>query len=161
LAGRQLVCSERHPTRGGSADAQWVSVTGVDAYSPFILASTDPTSVTFLSFTAERTTQTVTLNWETASEIDLLGFNLYRAASPDGERVQLNAEVIPLNGPGGVIGSSYTYIDSDVSSDLTYYYWLEGLDLSSRVKEVVGPVIANVPLTLPYQLFIPILFSGQ
>jgi hypothetical protein len=149
------------PTTGGSADAQWVGVTGVDAYSPFILASTDPTSVTFLSFSAVRTNQAVTVSWETASEIDLLGFNLYRAISPDGERVKLNAEVIPLNGPGGVIGSSYTYIDSDVSSDLTYYYWLEGLDLSSRVKEVVGPVIANVPLTLPYQLFIPILFSGQ
>lgn len=148
-------------TRGGSGDAQWVSVTGVDAYSPFILASTDPTSVTFLFFTAARTNEAVTLNWETASEIDLLGFNLYRATSPGGERVKLNAEVIPLNGPGGVIGGSYTYIDTDVSSDLTYYYWLEGLDLNSRIKEVVGPVIANVPLTLPYQLFIPILFSGQ
>ena len=121
----------------------------------------EPTSVTFLSFTASRTSEDVILNWETASEIDLLGFNLYRAASPDGERVKLNAEVIPINGPGGVIGGSYTYIDTDVSSDLTFYYWLEGLDLSLRVKEVAGPVKAEIPLTLPYQLYIPILFTGQ
>jgi hypothetical protein len=42
-----------------------------------------------LSFTATGDIQSITVDWETASEIDNMGFNLYRATAEDGA---LNAD---------------------------------------------------------------------
>jgi hypothetical protein len=48
-----------------------------------------------LSFTATGAEESITLNWETASEINNTGFNLYRATAEDGKQTQLNAELVP------------------------------------------------------------------
>ncbi len=42
-----------------------------------------PTAVELASFTATPQAQSILIEWETVSEIDNLGFNLYRATSPD------------------------------------------------------------------------------
>jgi hypothetical protein len=95
-----------------------------------------------LSFTATGRKGFVTLNWETASEIDNLGFNLYRATAENGERTQLNAELIPSQGPGG---AQYEYIDEDAALQKrqTYFYWLEDVDLYGGTG-LHGPVDARV-----------------
>lgn len=85
--------------------------------------------------------------WETASEIDNLGFNLYRTTKLDGEKVKINPELIPSNVyPGALIGASYSFIDTGADlnqgkflPNRTYYYWLETLDIFGS-SELYGPI---------------------
>lgn len=91
-------------------------------------------SVELTSFRAEISSQAVTIIWETQSELDNLGFNVYRAerATPifsdlsADERVRINSGVIPSQ--GGVTAHTYSLSDTQVRPEVTYYYWLEDLD---------------------------------
>ena len=65
--------------------------------------------------------------WETLSEVDTAGFNLYRSLSEGGERTLLAA--VPAQGPGSPAGASYSYQDTNVSSSQAYWYWLEHVSL--------------------------------
>ena len=56
------------------------------------------TDVMLTNFEAEIQGQAVLLSWETASEIDNLGFNLYRASAPDGPYVKINQVLIAAEG---------------------------------------------------------------
>jgi len=82
-------------------------------------------AVTLLSFTVEAQANSVLATWETASEVDNVGFNLYRADEVGGLRTLLTT--IPSQGPGSVQGFVYTYEDLAVQAGNTYYYWLEGI----------------------------------
>jgi len=103
-----------------------------------------PTAVDLKSFTATAEKRAIVLGWETASEVDNLGFNLYRAESAGGERIQLNAEIIPSNVyPGSQLGAAYSYTDSAVYLGRTYTYWLEDVDVYGKA-EMHGPVEVNL-----------------
>lgn len=117
-------------------------------------AVSQPTAIVLLSFTASTGIEDITLAWETASELFNLGFNLYRAPSPEGERVKLNQDLIPSNPPpGGLWGASYTYVDDTVETGQTYYYWLEDIDLYGRSRLISGPVEARSPT----KIFLPMI----
>ena len=75
-----------------------------------------PTAVELRWFeVTDANNKAVTLGWETVSEIDNLGFNLYRAETIDGERIKVNAELIPsLVNPGSPSGAVYEYTDTAV-----------------------------------------------
>lgn len=128
-----------------------------------------PLAVTLTSFEAMARAEDVVVRWETATETNNLGFNLYRATSPSEERIRLNDEMIPSQAPGGG-GASYEWVDGNVTAATTYYYWLETIDLAGN-REVHGPSTAQFPTvptavslstlnvtdSTPYTLFI---FSG-
>jgi len=98
------------------------------------------TAVELLSFGATTEKKTITLSWETATETDNAGFNLYRAEAVDGERIKLNAELIPTNvAPGSPFGAVYSYTDTILKYKQTYFYWLEDLDIYGNA-ELHGPV---------------------
>lgn len=100
------------------------------------------TAVKLLNFEAVGAVDGVLISWETTSETNNLGFNLYRAESPDGEKVKLNEDLIPTNvPPGSPIGSTYEYHDTTALAGRTYYYWLEDVDLAG-VATLHGPVNA-------------------
>lgn len=99
------------------------------------------TAVELKSFTATAAKKAIVLTWETISEVDNLGFNLYRAEAVDGERTQLNADLIPAN-PGGQNGAVYSFTDETVKIKRTYYYWLEDVDMYGSA-ELHGPVEAT------------------
>ena len=86
-----------------------------------------PLGVTLASFTAESQAGQVLVAWETLSEVDTAGFNLYRSLSEGGERTLLAA--VPAQGPGSPAGASYSYPDTNVSSSQAYWYWLEHVSL--------------------------------
>jgi len=132
---------------GGSGDAQWVQVTGVDAYSPFLLSEDTPTAVNLVRFEATPEDNAIFVTWETASELDNMGFNLYRSATAEGPYAQLNATLIPPQNPGMVIGAIYEWLDTDVQPDVIYYYKLEDIDVQS-VSTFYGPVSAG-PIDVP------------
>jgi hypothetical protein len=103
-----------------------------------------PAGVDLLSFAAMGATNAIVLNWETASEPDNLGFNLYRAESLQGEQTKLNEVLIPtLVPPGTNEGAQYEYTDGDVVPGTTYYYWLEDVDIYGGTR-LHGPVEAQV-----------------
>ncbi|MCB0004133.1 MAG: choice-of-anchor K domain-containing protein, partial [Anaerolineae bacterium] len=70
---------------------------------------TTPLAVTLASFEATGQTDRVMITWETVSELQNAGFNLYRSANnyQVGERV--NAELIPSQAPGSAQGSAYQF----------------------------------------------------
>ena len=88
-----------------------------------------PTAVDLVSFTATPQAGAIQLSWETAAELDLLGFNLYRAGPVDGQPIPLNARLIPSRAPGSLTGASYLFVDRSAAPQVTYTYWLEHLDL--------------------------------
>jgi len=82
----------------------------------------------------------VTVHWETASEIDNLGFNVYRSESEKGPWDKLNADLIPSQvPPGSPVGASYDFVDSKVEAGMTYFYMLEDIDLNGTATQH-GPV---------------------
>ena len=112
-----------------------------------------PTSVNLLGFNGSSSAGAVNLTWETASETQNLGFNLYRANSPDGARVKINTKLIRSHGgAGNQIGSTYEYRDApkaaggvlgsilrQAKNGRPYFYWLEDIDVNGKA-ELHGPI---------------------
>lgn len=139
-------------TRGtndrSSSDPAGLDVDTIESYFQFTLASKDrecipngnPLAVTLAAFEAEAQADRVLVSWETASELNNRGFNLYRGVSPDGWDRQLNALLIPSQAPGSPSGSAYTWEDqADLVPGTTYYYWLQDLDVYGATT-LHGPV---------------------
>lgn len=141
---------------GSGAIDCFVEGTGITTYSPFALQNNDPLAVSIKSLTAEVEDNYVTVAWETTNELANLGFNLYRAASPAGQRTQLNTTLIPSRAPGSSQGFTYTYRDDTAQRGLTYWYWLEDVELSG-LRTLHGPVEATLP---PYRVYLPFV-KGQ
>lgn len=102
----------------------------------------EPTLITLSSFTAVPAYNKVTLAWETASEIDNAGFNLYRTESRQDEYIQINDAMIPAQGTPAH-GSGYTFVDEDVTYGFTYLYRLEAVDVFGNVTQH-GPAEVTV-----------------
>lgn len=130
-----------------SGAATGVMVTGIGQSAggiDVVVTAVLPTPVKLTSFTARGQQGAVALAWTTASEVNNLGFNLYRATSPSGRRSRVNAQIIPTKTyPGSPAGASYTYSDRAVKKGLTYYYWLEDIGADGS-RGLHGPVKATV-----------------
>ena len=131
-------------TRGTSQDPGW-------GWGRVELGAV-PTAVELLSFQAVAEEDGVRITWETASEIDLLGFNLYRTTPLAGRPVRLNRDLIPPQIPGSSFGNTYTWLDREVKPGTTYAYVLEDRDVSGQLT-TWGPV----QVTVPVQVYLPLL----
>jgi hypothetical protein len=98
----------------------------------------NPTAVTLSLFEAEWQEGAVRVTWETALEIDTVGFNVWRSTSPNGAYEQVNATLIPAASLGGVWGGSYEIVDTDVFANRVYYYKLEELEVGGK-RNWYGP----------------------
>jgi len=99
----------------------------VDVYLSQV--GTAPTAVELARFEAWPEGAAIHVEWETVTEVDLLGFSLYRSDAHDGPYAKLNEELIPAQAPGQPIGAAYSWLDSDVEAGSTYYYKLEDVDV--------------------------------
>ncbi|MGQ9600086.1 MAG: hypothetical protein ACUVWZ_11800 [Anaerolineae bacterium] len=102
-----------------------------------------PQAVTLASFSAAPAGNAIRLEWTTATELENMGFNLYRATSPAGPQVKLNDSLIASQAPGSALGASYEFVDASVQPGVTYYYWLEDVDVYG-VTTLHGPVQAEL-----------------
>jgi hypothetical protein len=114
-----------------------------------------PTAVELVSFSATARDGAIVLAWETASEIDLLGFHLYRAEAVDGPRTRLDTELIPGQAPGSPTGAVYQFLDEGVSPGVTYWYWLADVDVQG-LAALHGPVSATVQSAEWYRIYLPL-----
>ena len=112
----------------------------VAAAQTFIFAVPPTTEVELSSFTASPGDGSVLLEWRTESELDNLGFHLYRALSDAGPWTRLTSSLIPGLGSSAV-GQAYSYRDTGLSNGTRYFYRLEDVDASSKVTSH-GPVSA-------------------
>ena len=127
----------------GASGSDYYSVCAYNAAGKYACASPLPTAIDLISFTATPSRAAVFLRWETATEIDNLGFNLYRAESLDGPRTRLNASLIPSQAPGSPVGAVYTWRDINAHPGVSYFYWLEDVDLHGATS-LHGPVTATI-----------------
>ncbi len=100
-----------------------------------------PLAVTLASFGAQGGSDRVVVSWETLSEANNAGFNVYRADNDAGPQTLL--AYVPSQGPGSTQGYAYTYDDLAVQPNQTYWYWLEDVSLSGATT-LHGPVSATV-----------------
>ncbi len=115
------------------------SYSGMGMQAVSIVTPIIPTAVELLDFSATGKKSSILLTWETASELNTIGFNLYRAKSRDGNRKLLNSELIStLGSPGGLTGAVYTYKDRTAKPGVVYYYWLEEVDVYGGTEQF-GP----------------------
>jgi hypothetical protein len=68
----------------------------------------------------------VVVAWETASEVDLVGFNIVRVRETGGRPVTVNPIRMPALGDE-TNATSYEYFDATADPDLTYVYHVEGV----------------------------------
>ncbi len=92
--------------------------------------SNQPLAVTLANFTAETATDGALVAWETVSELENAGFNLYRTATPQTPTAADLLATIPSKAPGSSQGFFYTYEDTTITAGATYWYWLEDVDFS-------------------------------
>ncbi|MBN1920535.1 MAG: hypothetical protein JW892_04775 [Anaerolineae bacterium] len=115
-----------------------------DWYGTFL----NPSAVDLARFEATAQDDGILIEWETATEIDNLGFNLYRSTAADGTYVKLNEELIPTQVPGAVFGAAYTWLDEGVAPGVTYFYKIEDVDIEGKAT-LHGPVQATALSTGP------------
>jgi len=97
-----------------------------------------PLAVTLAEFSAAQQGDAVQVSWETVSELDNAGFNLYRSESAAGPQTLL--AYLPSSSPGGTAGAAYSYEDrAGLVPGTTYFYWLEDV-ATSGATTLHGPV---------------------
>jgi hypothetical protein len=94
-----------------------------------------------MSFSAAPGDRSVTLEWRTGSELDNLGFHVYRGPSADGPWTRLTSSLIPGLG-SSPLGQAYSWLDPGLVNGTTYYYRLEDVDASSK-STFHGPIWAT------------------
>lgn len=101
--------------------------------------SYNPTAVNLAHFGAVPDGDVIRVEWETAMELNNVGFNLYRSEASDGGYARLNETLILSQSPGSVSGAAYMWMDEDVQPGVTYYYKLEDIEVGGA-RTLHGPV---------------------
>lgn len=99
-------------------------------------------AVTITKFTATYESGKVHLYWETASEVDLIGFYVSRAVDTPTQYTRITEDIIPAE--GSLVGAPYSFDDTAIQPGRTYYYMLEAEDTTGSI-ETHGPVTITIP----------------
>jgi len=111
------------------------------------------TAITLAAFEVEANNGRATIAWETGTEIDNAGFNLYRATAPEGPWLKINSSLILAEG-NPVTGAEYSFVDRPGRG--TFYYQLEDVD-DNGVPTLHEPVMANLGPAIRIPWFRPLL----
>ncbi len=105
-----------------------------------------PLAVRLAAIDAALTPAGILITWETVSEFNNAGFNLYRASSPQGSWTKLNQALIPAVAPGSSEGHAYRWLDPSADPVSTHYYQLEDLALDgARTRHAPIAFVAAEP----------------
>ena len=125
-------------------------ITGNEEAIPALLTDIS-LPVQLSAFSAGIEDQKALLQWETGSEINNLGFEVYRATAAAGEYVKIASyeDDETLAGAGNSSSArQYRYADGNVSGGATYWYQLADVDYQG-VRSFHGPVSVEAPEALP------------
>jgi hypothetical protein len=105
-----------------------------------ILACDHSTTLFLKRLEAVATGGRVQLEWETAWEVNNLGFNVYHSSGRDGPWTRLNRELIESRAtPQGIAGAQYEFVHAGVDLGADNYYLLEDV-ASDGIATRHGPV---------------------
>ncbi|NOX88775.1 MAG: hypothetical protein GXO77_07100 [Calditrichaeota bacterium] len=132
-----------------------ISVSGITTqlhkYSLFTLGSSSTDNslpVQLLLFTYQKETDGIWLQWETASELDNLGFEIWRRIDADTTKELIASFETDdrLKGLGNSnLGRQYEYFDQNVLPGKTYFYELKDVSYAGRKSTVARLSVAFVP----------------
>ena len=89
--------------------------------------------ITLSSFTAKSNNGNIQVLWITESEVNNLGFNLYRSESEKGEFIKISDFI---EGAGNSsTQNNYSYTDTKVITGHKYYYQLEDVSTDGKTKK--------------------------
>ncbi len=112
----------------------------------FVLNVVDPNStlpVELVSFSGNYINKSVSLKWQTATEIDNYGFDIERSTLSKNNWIKIGF----VNGSGNSsIGKHYSFTDKNISNGI-YSYRLKQLDLDGKFKylNTINVEIKNIP----------------
>ncbi|MGA1791577.1 MAG: hypothetical protein ACMUIM_08825 [bacterium] len=108
------------------------------------LYSPDP--IELKEFQAEYSHDHIVIIWETESELDTVGFNIWRSENEAGEYIKISLGLIDAN-LGTPWGAEYTYCDDDLLPGKTCYYKIE--EIRNEGEDIFhGPVSVPVPYVI-------------
>lgn len=85
----------------------------------------------------------VTMQWETQTETNNLGFYILRSTEPDATSATvISSLIVATNSSQGAV---YSYKDDSLNDDGVYYYWLQDVSFAGEI-ELHGPAMAQVTL---------------
>lgn len=107
------------------------------------------------SFTAvmNNLNNAVNLTWVTQSEINLVGYRVYRGLNGELSQALNQSILIPATNTSQQV--SYIYKDEDIMAEQVYFYWLEAAELDGS-SDYYGPVIISTPGEAGYTPEIPL-----
>ena len=103
--------------------------------------------VDLVAFNAIGKAGKVLLTWQTASEVNNSGFEIYRATSENGIYELVNQQLIPGQG-NSTTSHFYEYLDTEVEEQTTYYYKLYSRDFNGT-RNVYEKISTATVLALP------------
>ncbi len=105
--------------------------------------SSPPTLITLAAFNVYPEGAHARIEWQTKSEVDNLGFDLYRV-NPDGTgSAKLNSALIP-GLISSAVGKEYAYVDTGINTGTPVCYMLEDIDLQGGSTSH-GPACISQP----------------
>jgi hypothetical protein len=130
-------------------DASFITSDRTVAPTNFPIRNTSDTSlpVELSSFTATASDGQVTLRWVTQTEVNNIGFAIYRSEQEDGKYTR----VAFVNGAGNSgMPTDYQFTDKKAEAGKTYFYCLEDIDIAgerskSDIIKVVVPSAKFIP----------------
>lgn len=102
------------------------------------IPSNKPSGWVVNSFEAIYINDYIELTWATPQEENYKHWNVHRGQSPVANEAELITSSIPAAGTTQEL-TEYSYIDSEIQLDTTYYYWLE-LVYANDDSDLFGPV---------------------
>ncbi len=88
----------------------------------------------------------ILVEWQTATELDMVGFRLSRSLSATGGFTEIQTE--PAQGNAST-GANYSYVDTHVAPGTRYYYLLESISSSGTVLSLAQTSAGNTFRYLP------------
>jgi hypothetical protein len=143
-------CTDWKGSSAGTANTDTMTLKVADGYHPnsgltWIWTPKDPTAVAATQPVAKVMGNAIQIAWQTQSEANIAGFNLYRSTAADGAGRSLIYNTAASN-PGTTLPGSYQFSDAQVQSGLRYYYWLEvlGRDGSSELMSPTSVLVSRI-----------------
>lgn len=96
-------------------------------------------AVELISFTAKSADNGILVEWETATEFNSIGFSLKRSQNQPDNYIYIFDQIAMGD---GVTGYKYSYLDTDVTTGILYYYQLEEIEADQSIQ-LYGPVSAT------------------
>lgn len=115
-------------TASGSDDAQdqrSIGFTSNGEVEDHRVDSYTPTSATLISFTAKPNAKGVVSKWETGTESQVIGFNVWRSQKRSGAYEKVNKKLLAAKNIGQLSGAAYRFQDKKVEAGKTYFYKIE------------------------------------